>query len=120
MNPTPNHLNVLAGDTLSVPQVAERLGVSRQAVYNWCRAGFQTPHGLLKLPHVRVGSRYRINAGDLERFLSLCTDGPVRLEEQLTAEQERLKRDHEAAKAWLAAERAATQARRHNRNQRPA
>ncbi len=48
--------------TLTVPEVAEMLRVSRQTIYNMVRTG--------KLPHFRVGSKVRFNRKDVEAMMT--------------------------------------------------
>jgi len=47
--------------TLTVPEVAQMLRVSRQTIYNMIREG--------KIPHFRVGSKVRFNRKDVEAFM---------------------------------------------------
>ena len=47
--------------TLTVPEVAQMLRVSRQTIYNLIREG--------KIPHFRVGSKVRFNRKDVEAFM---------------------------------------------------
>jgi excisionase family DNA binding protein len=51
--------------TLTVPEVAEMLRVSRQTIYNMVRTG--------KLPHFRVGSKVRFNRKDVEAMMTPVT-----------------------------------------------
>jgi|APGre2960657373_1045057.scaffolds.fasta_scaffold347166_2 excisionase family DNA binding protein len=48
-------------DTLTVPEVAQVLRVSRQTIYNMIRTG--------KLPHFRVGTKVRFNRTDIEAMM---------------------------------------------------
>lgn len=49
-------------DTLTVPEVAKLLRVSRQTIYNMTRHG--------KLPHFRVGTKVRFNRADIEALMN--------------------------------------------------
>lgn len=51
--------------TLTVPEVAQMLRVSRQTIYNMIREG--------KIPHFRVGSKVRFNRKDVEAFMQPVT-----------------------------------------------
>lgn len=48
-------------ETLTVPEVAKMLRMSRQTIYNMIRAG--------KLPHFRVGNKVRFNRSDIEALM---------------------------------------------------
>jgi excisionase family DNA binding protein len=50
----------------TLPEVAERLNVSRRTVYRWIQAGELSAH---KLGPDRPGVEWRIGEEDLERFL---------------------------------------------------
>lgn len=55
-------------DTLTVPEVAQVLRVSRQTIYNMIRTG--------KLPHFRVGTKVRFNRADIEAMMKpIATTG---------------------------------------------
>ncbi len=55
-------------DTLTVPEVAQVLRVSRQTIYNMIRTG--------KLPHFRVGTKVRFNRTDIEAMMKpIATTG---------------------------------------------
>ena len=45
---------------MSLAQVADVLGVSRNTVYRWVKAG--------KMPAYRIGAGYRIRPADLEAY----------------------------------------------------
>jgi putative molybdopterin biosynthesis protein len=51
--------------TLTVPEVADILRVSRQTVYILVRTG--------KIPHFRVGSKVRFNRRDIEAMMKSVT-----------------------------------------------
>lgn len=48
-------------ETLTAPEVANLLRVSRQTIYNMIRTG--------KLPHFRVGTKVRFNRSDIEALM---------------------------------------------------
>lgn len=48
-------------ESLTVPEVANLLRVSRQTIYNMIRTG--------KLPHFRVGTKVRFNRADIEAVM---------------------------------------------------
>lgn len=55
-------------DTLTVPEVAQVLRVSRQTIYNMIRTG--------KIPHFRVGTKVRFNRADIEAMMKpIATTG---------------------------------------------
>ena len=45
----------------TIDEVAERLKVTRKAIYNWMRSG--------ELPYVHIGSRRRITSSALKTFI---------------------------------------------------
>ncbi len=58
------------GDLLSPEEVAARLRLSRRTVIVWLQRG--------KLPGIKVGSRWRVRADDLDAFVEPGPDKPIR------------------------------------------
>lgn len=58
------------GDLLSPEEVAARLRLSRRTVIVWLQQG--------RLPGIKVGSRWRIRADDLDAFVEPGPDHPIR------------------------------------------
>lgn len=52
-------------ESLTVPEVAKLLRISRQTIYNMIRTG--------KLPHFRVGNKVRFNRTDIEALMKPVT-----------------------------------------------
>jgi excisionase family DNA binding protein len=55
---------------MTLPELAERLKVSRQTVYRWVRSG--------DLHAYKVGHDYRITESDLKEFLQQRSNRPER------------------------------------------
>jgi putative molybdopterin biosynthesis protein len=81
---------------LTVPRIASELGVNEVTVRTWIRKG--------SLPAIRAGRTYRVRRSDLDRWVSMRTDGgdrepsppatgPGDLETQELLVQVRLPRD---------------------------
>lgn len=51
----------MRNETMTVPEVAELLRVTRQTIYNMVRNG--------KIPHFRVGAKVRFNRSDIEAIM---------------------------------------------------
>lgn len=48
--------------TMTVPEVAAMMRVSRQTIYAWCKSG--------TIPHVRIGGCVRFVPSEIERLLT--------------------------------------------------
>lgn len=51
----------MRNETMTVPEVAQLLRVTRQTIYNMVRNG--------KIPHFRVGAKVRFNRSDIEAIM---------------------------------------------------
>ena len=79
---------------LSVQEVAARLQVSSDTVYNYLKRGLERPHGTIRLRHIRLG-RYRVPESALDEFLE-ALGGPGSAVD-FTGEQGRRRREAEEA-----------------------
>ena len=59
----------MQNETVTVPEVAEFLRVSRQTIYMMVKNG--------KIPHFRVGSKVRFKRSDIEAFAQPTKTKPV-------------------------------------------
>lgn len=51
----------MRNETMTVPEVAQLLRVTRQTIYNMVKNG--------KIPHFRVGAKVRFNRSDIEAIM---------------------------------------------------
>ncbi len=55
---------------LNIKEVSEKLGVSKNTVYDWCAYG--------RIPHIKVGKFLRFNIEDINNWL---TENKVKVKE---------------------------------------
>jgi hypothetical protein len=69
---------MFAKQYLTVEDVAARHRRSPRTVRDWITRGCVTPHGRIRLPAVRAGKKYSIEAEDLEVFEARLRHGASR------------------------------------------